>query len=66
MGKYQIYKKRIFEIIEKAQGEDKVSRCFDTMILGLIVLNTVAIVLESFTILLANGHSCGFAFFKTF
>lgn len=48
MGKYQVYKKRTFEIIEKAQGEDKVSRCFDMMILCLIVLNTVAIVLESF------------------
>lgn len=41
-------KKRIFEIISKADEGDKVSKAFDTMILTLIVLSIVSIVLESF------------------
>ena len=41
------YRKRIFKIIEKADNNDKASKTFDVFIMILIVLNIVAIVLES-------------------
>jgi len=40
---------RLFEIIEKGSAEDKPSLIFDYTIMLLIVLNVVAIVLESFS-----------------
>ena len=41
-------RKRVFEIIEKAQGRDIPSRIFDITIIVLIVLNTLAVVINSF------------------
>ncbi len=42
-----MYKKRIYQIIEKADEGDKASKYFDIFILTLIVLNILSIVLES-------------------
>lgn len=41
-------KKRIFEIIEKAEDGDKLSKIFDYTILILIVLTVIAVILESY------------------
>jgi len=41
-------RKRIFEIIERAEDGDNASFLFDKMIVGLIILNVLAIVCESF------------------
>lgn len=46
-GKKKI-KRRVFEIIEKADGNDLASKVFDYSILILITLNVIAVVLESF------------------
>lgn len=48
MDRYRLIKRRVFEIIEKANSKDIASKVFDTMIYSLILLNTLAIVLESF------------------
>lgn len=40
-------RKRIYEILEVASGDDRVSRVFDLSIVTLIVLNVVAVILES-------------------
>lgn len=42
------YKKRIFEIIDRAKDNDVVSKMFDYIIMTLIILNTTSIILESF------------------
>lgn len=41
-------RKRIFEIIEKGDADDKASLLFDKVILTLIILNVIAIILQSF------------------
>ncbi|GAB6109051.1 ion transporter [Fusibacter bizertensis] len=51
MDKYSKIKRRTYEIIEKAQNNDKASKYFDILILVLIILNTLSIVLESFNTL---------------
>jgi len=45
----KFYKHRVHEIIEKAETGDKVSEVFDYFIVGLIILNVLAIILESFS-----------------
>lgn len=42
-------KKRVFEIIERAKKDDAPSKIFDIAIIGLIVLNVVAVIINSFT-----------------
>lgn len=49
-------KKRIYEIIELAEEGDKLSKCFDISIIVLIVLNTLAIVLESYDSIQETYH----------
>ena len=41
-------KQRVFTIIEKAKNGDKYSSIFDKTIIGLIILNMIAVILESF------------------
>lgn len=43
-------KKRIYEIIEKAQGIDKTSKVFDWFIMTVILLSIFSIIIESFDI----------------
>jgi voltage-gated potassium channel len=45
---YKKIKKRIYQIIEKADNGDKASRIFDYFIIALIFLNITAIIVESF------------------
>lgn len=49
MNNYLYLKERTYEIIEKAKDGDKYSKYFDIIILFTIVLNSIAIVLESFS-----------------
>ena len=49
MTKYQAVKKRVFEIISKAEDGDTASRIFDRSIMILIALSIVSIILESFS-----------------
>lgn len=52
-----VMKRRIFEIIEKAENGDLQSRIFDYSILLLIIINVVAIILESYdSLFVAYGH----------
>jgi voltage-gated potassium channel len=44
-------KKRVFEIIEKADDNDRLSKLFDFIILFLIVLTVIAVILESYEFL---------------
>ena len=46
--RYQSIKKRIFEIVSKAEDGDRISSIFDWTIMALIALSVVSIVLESF------------------
>lgn len=62
MSSYMRVKRRTYEIIEKAQNDDKASKCFDIGILVLIVANTISIVLESFNSLSAQY----FTYFRVF
>jgi len=48
MKDYQAIKKRVFEIISKAEDGDTASKIFDWSIMILIALSIVAIILESF------------------
>ncbi len=41
-------KKRVFEIIEKAKPEDKISKIFDISIILLILFNILAVIISSF------------------
>jgi voltage-gated potassium channel len=50
-------KKRIFEIISKAEEGDKASKVFDGLIMALIILSILSIVLESFQSLSTRFHS---------
>jgi voltage-gated potassium channel len=54
MVSYAKVKRRAFEIIEIAHQGDKISKYFDAFLLILIVLNTIAIVLESINALYAT------------
>lgn len=47
---YNKVKRRVFEIIEKAEGSDTASRVFDVFIMLLIVLNVLSVFLETFRI----------------
>ncbi len=55
-------KKRIFQIIEKADDGDRASKIFDIFILSLIILNILAIVLESHFYLRTKYKSLFYAF----
>lgn len=44
-------KKRIFEIISRAEDGDRASRAFDIGIMALIVLSVLSIILQSYAIL---------------
>jgi len=48
MNKYRAIQKRIFEIIEKGEKGDRASLCFDYFLITIILLNIIAIILESF------------------
>ena len=49
-----VSQKRIFEIIEKGEAEDRASRFCDLFLFGLIVLNLVAVCLETVDMLYAQ------------
>lgn len=50
-------KNRIFQIIEKAEENDRSSKIFDNTILILITINVVAIILESYEYLSVRFHT---------
>lgn len=56
MKKYQSIKKRVFEIISKAEEGDRASAVFDWCIMGLIALSVLTIVLESFASIHDQWH----------
>lgn len=56
MKKYQSIKKRVFEIISKAEDGDQVSAVFDWCIMGLIALSVLTIILESFASIYDQWH----------
>jgi hypothetical protein len=58
-------RKRIYQILEIAQADDRVSRRFDVFIITLIALNILAIVLESINELVAR-YETGFFWFEVF
>lgn len=58
-------KRRVFEIISKAENGDRASRAFDTAIIALILLSVVAIVLQSFNTLAAR-YAGVFSAFEVF
>jgi len=58
-------RRRIFEIIERGKEDDKQSLLFDKFIVGLIVLNVVAIIAESFASL-AVAYQLNFRVFEVF
>lgn len=47
---YHKVKKRIFKIIETASEHDILSRIFDIFIITLIIVNIVAVILDTFTL----------------
>ena len=55
--KYKAFKKRVFEIISKAEKGDTVSKIFDRCIMALIFLSIVTIILESFAEIHAKWHA---------
>lgn len=59
------FKRRVYEIIEKAEDGDKVSRYFDIFILTMICLNILAIILESHESIL-NSYRVLFTQFEVF
>ena len=56
MKSYQSIKKRVFEIISKAEDGDRVSAVFDWCIMGLIALSVLTIILESFASIYDHWH----------
>ena len=58
-------KERVFDIISKDDGDNRASRIFDLLIMGLIVLSVVTIVLESFDSL-ASRYQEVFSAFEVF
>ena len=59
------FKKRVFEIIEKGAPGDTASKIFDSLLVGLILLNTAAIILASVQTLHAQLSSV-FAVFEVY
>lgn len=57
MANYSSIKKRIFEIISKAEDGDRLSAIFDWSIMALIALSIISIILESFASIYARWHS---------
>ena len=57
MSNYQIIKKRVFEIISKAEDGDRASAIFDWTIMALIALSIISIILESFADIYSKYHS---------
>ncbi len=57
MTKYKAFKKRVFEIISKAEDGDLASSVFDWSIMFLIALSIFSIILESFSSIYAKWHS---------
>lgn len=47
---YEKIKRRVFEIVEKAEKGDTVSKISDYVILSLIVMNVLSVFVETFTI----------------
>lgn len=43
-------KRRIFEVIQAATGGDRLSRAFDLCIIGLIIVNVLFVILDTFTL----------------
>ena len=64
MTSYTDIKKRIFEIISKAENGDRASAIFDWSIMILIALSILSIILESFATVYARWHSA-FSVFET-
>ncbi|MDR0656334.1 MAG: ion transporter [Treponema sp.] len=58
-------RKRIFEIIEKSQGNDIASSIFDVFIIALILLNISAVIAASFSDF-AGAHAVGLHRFEVF
>lgn len=56
MNDYKTIKKRVFEIISKAEGGDKASKIFDWSIMILIALSIISIILESFASIYDKYH----------
>lgn len=50
-------RKRIFEIIEKGDKDDQVSRYFDVFIMALIIMSVMSIIIESFDEVVVNFGS---------
>ena len=63
--KYAAIKKRVFEIISKAEDGDIVSKIFDWSIMLLIALSILSIILESFSDIYSKWRST-FQAFETF
>lgn len=61
MGEYVMInthiRKRVFEIIEKGDKDDQVSRYFDVFIMVLIILSVMSIIIESFDEVVVNFGS---------
>ena len=57
MSRYKSIKKRIFEIISKAENGDLASQFFDWSIMALIALSIISIILESFAGIYEKWHS---------
>lgn len=64
MQQYKAIKKRVFEIISKAENGDRFSAIFDWAIMTLIALSILSIILESFAGIYAKWHSV-FSVFET-
>ena len=62
--KYNAIKKRVFEIISKAENGDLASQIFDWSIMALIALSIISIILESFAGIYQKWHSV-FQIFET-
>lgn len=54
---YKAIKKRVFEIISKAENGDHASQIFDYSIMALIALSILSIILESFANIYEKWHS---------
>lgn len=65
MPAYEDFKKKIFDTIDDKYHETKLNKVVDFFILTLIILNLLAIVLESFQILY-SGHKSWFHGFEIF
>ena len=58
-SKAQAVKNRVFELLCKAEGGDRLSRIVDRTIMSLIALSILSIVLESFTFICIKYHPAG-------